>query len=387
MKKIYLILTMKNIFIKTEKPKENIETQSVEEDTSGFLSWLQRIPVFLFHDQKLTQTRKAIVLNDLVDSSSPGMDYFILIILSCTIATFGLLTDSAAVIIGAMLVAPLMSPILSLSMASISGLSRLFKRSLIAIIEGSGIAILLSALIAFISYRLPLGINAAIPNEVLARTSPSPMDLGIAIAGGAAAAYALAHPRLTAALPGVAIATALMPPLCVIGFGIAFTDSSIILGASLLFITNLVSIAFAGILTFAAMGFGPRNMKDSNQISRSLSISTFLVVVIGLLLAVLAWNTISEARLYTQARTVILDSANNYTTANLVDLNITSESDTKFITVTLRTTRDLTYAEVAEMQADIAEQLGTPVSLELVTIPMLILAPQITPTPNTSISP
>jgi uncharacterized hydrophobic protein (TIGR00271 family) len=382
MRKLYLKLTMKNKRNQTQKFSENTVEPDAKNHPGSVIAWLQHIPVFLFNEQRLTQTRKAIVLNDLVDSSSPGMDYFILILLSCTIATFGLLTNSAAVIIGAMLVAPLMSPILSLSMASISGLSRLFKRSLVAIVEGSGIAILLSALIAFLSYRLPFGVTAAIPNEVLARTSPSPMDLGIAVAGGAAAAYALAHPRLTAALPGVAIATALMPPLCVIGFGIAFMNSSIIFGASLLFVTNLVAIAFAGILTFASMGFGPRNMKETSKISRSLSISTFLVLVIGLLLAALAWNTISEARLYSQARTIILNSIDRYTTANLIDLNITSESDVKNISVTLRTTRDLTYAEVEEMQTEIAEELHSPVALEIIVVPMQILTPDGTPTPR-----
>lgn len=372
---------MKNNRNQNQNLTEQTAEPAAKNQTGGFVAWLQHIPVFLFNEQKLTQTRKAIVLNDLVDSSSPGMDYFILIFLSCTIATFGLLTDSAAVIIGAMLVAPLMSPILSLSMASISGLSRLFKRSVIAIFEGAGIAILLSALIAFVSYRLPLGINANIPNEVLARTSPSPMDLGIALAGGAAAAYALAHPRLTAALPGVAIATALMPPLCTIGVGIAFMNSTIILGASLLFVTNLVAIAFAGILTFAAMGFGPRNMEKSNKVSRSLSISAILVLVIGLLLAALAWNTVSEARLYTQTRTIIMDSANRYTAARLVDLNISTESDVKIITATLRTTRDLTYAEVEEMQSDISAKMNSPVALEIIAIPMQILTPDGTPTP------
>ncbi len=371
--------------------KENSEssrknTEPVEENQENkkrewhFLSWLRHIPVYLFNEQKLTQTRKAIVLNDLIDSSSPGADYFILIILSCTIATFGLITDSAAVIIGAMLVAPLMSPILSLSMASISGRSRLFRRSLFAILEGSCLAILLSAILSFFAYRLPFGILAEIPSEVLARTSPSPLDLGIALAGGAAAAYALAHPRLTAALPGVAIATALMPPLCTIGIGIAFQDMSIILGALLLFVTNLVTISFAGILTFASLGFGPRNMEENHKISRSLSISALLVVIIGLLLAVLAWNTISEAHLYTQASDAIIDSANQYTTASLVDINISTESGTRKIKVTLRTTRSLTYSEVVDMQTEISERLQSPIALELVTIPMQILDPLNTPT-------
>lgn len=372
---------MKNNHTQPQKTTDNASGQIDAEKPGGLLAWIQHIPVFLFNEQKLTQTRKAIVLNDLVDSSSPGMDYFILIFLSCTIATFGLLTDSAAVIIGAMLVAPLMSPILSLSMASISGLSRLFKRSVFAIFEGAGIAILLSGLIAFLSYRLPLGITANIPNEVLARTSPSPMDLGIALAGGAAAAYALAHPRLTAALPGVAIATALMPPLCTVGVGLAFANSTIIFGAILLFITNLVAIAFAGIITFAAMGFGPRNAKSNNKVSRSLSIASILVIVIGLLLAGLAWNTISEARLYTRARAIILDSANQYTDVQLVDMSISTEADVKYIKITLRTTRDLTFTEVSEMQDEIAAQLNSPVALTIISIPMQILTPEQTATP------
>ncbi len=124
MKIIYLILTMKKTVNQTTQTPDNSVTHEPAIQQNAFIAWLKHFSVFLFKDQKLTQTRKAIVLNDLVDSSSPGMDYFILIILSCTIATFGLLTDSTAVIIGAMLVAPLMSPILSLSMASISGLSR-----------------------------------------------------------------------------------------------------------------------------------------------------------------------------------------------------------------------------------------------------------------------
>ena len=336
------------------------------------IRWLQKIFSFAGKSQKLSQTRKAIVLNDLVDSSSPGVDFFILIILSCTIATFGLLTNSAAVIIGAMLVAPLMSPILSLSMASISGLSRLFRRSLLALLQGASLAIILSAMIAFFAYRLPYGFLANISNEVLARTSPSPIDLGIALAGGAAAAYALAHPRLTAALPGVAIATALMPPLCTVGIGIAFNETSIILGALLLFITNMAAISFAGIVTFAILGFGARSLEKNNKLSQSLSISAILVVVIGLLLAALAWNTISEARLYNQVNSVIVESVSQYTQVSLVDLNITSESDLKKITVTLRTAHDLTNEEVIDLQSEISETLNSPITLELVTIPMQV---------------
>ncbi len=353
--------------------KQSEENKNMDENNQSlFTRWLRKAFSFASKSRKLSQTRKAIVVNDLVDSSSPGIDYFILIVLSCTIATFGLLTNSAAVIIGAMLVAPLMSPILSLSMASISGLSRLFRRSLLAVLQGAGSAIILSALIAFFSYRLPFGLQAQLPAEVLARTSPSSIDLGIALAGGAAAAYALAHPRLTAALPGVAIATALMPPLCTVGIGIAFNNSSIIFGALLLFITNMVAISFAGIVTFALMGFGARDLEKNNKLSQSLTISAVMVVVIGLLLAVLTWNTISETYIYNQVSGLITENVNQYTESILVDISVTSETEGKHITVTLRTTRELTNDEVSEIQAELVDKLNSPVSLDLITIPMQV---------------
>ncbi len=131
--------------------------------------------------------------------------------LSCSIATLGLITNSSAVIIGAMLVAPLMSPILGLSIATVVAEGKLFRRALVALGAGILLALLLSTLLGWIARLLPFDVLVSFPDEVLSRTHPTPFDLGIALAGGAAAAYALAQPRLSAALPGVAIATALMP--------------------------------------------------------------------------------------------------------------------------------------------------------------------------------
>jgi hypothetical protein len=89
----------------------------------------------------------------------------------------------------------------------------------------------------------------------------------------------------------------------------------------------------------------------------------------------LAWNTILDARLYNRVSAAIIESANEYTTASLVELNISSESELKNIEVTLKTTSELTPAEAVALQADISEQLQSPVSLTLVTIPMQILEP------------
>ena len=150
----------------------------------------------------LTAERRQEVLEELEQSASPGFDYFLLVVLSCSIATFGLITDSAAVIIGAMLVAPLMSPILGLSLASIAGERGMFQRAVVALIEGVLLAMALSAFLGWMARSLPFDLLLNLPGEVLARTRPSPFDLGIALAGGAAAAYALAQPRLSASNDG-----------------------------------------------------------------------------------------------------------------------------------------------------------------------------------------
>lgn len=331
------------------------------------------IKQLLSGEHVLTQTRKAIVLDELIDSASLGVDFFVLITLSSIIATFGLVIDSPAVIIGAMLVAPLMTPILGISLASITGFKGFFKRSLNAVLAGVGTALILSALLALLTYRLPYGEMPVFSREIFARTKPSLFDLGIALAGGTASAYALAHPRLSAALPGVAISTALMPPICTIGVGIAFLNPSIMLGAALLFATNLVAIAFAGMLTFALMGFRPHLFADDTNISRSLRVSTMLVLSISITLAFLAWNSIKDTRDYKIASSTILETASQFTDVRLVDLSITAENGTKIITFVLRTTRELTHDELQLIQIAVSERIESPVVLELVTVPMQVL--------------
>ena len=361
----------------TKNPADSTQSKNSESGQSQMSQkpflWFRQIIKRYFGKQKLTETRKAIVINDLVDAASPGNDFFIMILFSSAIATLGLIADLSVVTIGAQLIDPLMSPILGLAIASLSGLNRMFNRSFIAIIKGAGVAIGLSALISFIAYRLPYSIQASIPHEVMVRTATSPLDLGIAIVGGAAAAYALAHPRLDAALPGVAIATALMPPLCTIGFGVAFQNTFIILGAILQFSANFVAITFSAIVTFALLGFGPDKGKRSNDLSRSVLVSAIMMLIIAIPLAILAWNTVSSSRLNSRASDVILDNLPASVQPQLVDLVINSVGDKKDLTITLRMVRELTPSEALLLRDALADQVGDPVTLQIVTLPMQII--------------
>ncbi|RME06679.1 MAG: DUF389 domain-containing protein, partial [Anaerolineae bacterium] len=156
----------------------------------------------------VTQERRGEVQVRLREASHPDFSFFLLVLLSSVIATFGLLMNSPATIIGAMLVAPLMSPIIGLGLGSIRGDDRLIRDAAAALFRGAGLAVLIAFALAVGNRIFPFQPLTPdnLPTEVLARTRPSPMDLGVALAGGLAAAFALAMPNISAALPGVAIA-------------------------------------------------------------------------------------------------------------------------------------------------------------------------------------
>ncbi len=331
--------------------------------------------------------RREAVLQQLSESSEPGFDYFLLIFLSCTIATFGLITNSAAVIIGAMLVAPLMSPILGLSLASVSGAQKMYRQSILALLEGAVMAVGLSFLISMAAYRSPFGVLQDIPIEVLSRTHPSPFDLIIALAGGAAAAYALAEPHLSAALPGVAISTALMPPLCTIGIGAAIRHQDVAFGASLLFITNLAAISFAGILVFIALGFRPlRVSRRWVGLSQSILVSAGLVMLITIPLIVMSLSFVHDADRSRSIRLAVTDELTTIDAAELVELNYTEENNVLNLTITARFERQPTYQQVVSLQSAIASRLNEPVALQLIVVPATrlnpLIPPTLTPTPT-----
>ena len=178
-----------------------------------------------------------------------------LMILSTMIAAFGLIANSAAVVIGAMLVAPLMTPMLALAASLMYAQMRRFMGSVTVIILGTLGAIATGWLVS----RLAAGTLTAgsLSPELLARTSPSLLDLGIAIAAGLAGGYVLTHKGAGSSLPGVAIAVALVPPLATVGVALEFGAIEFALGALLLYTTNLIAIVLSASIVMFISGFVP----------------------------------------------------------------------------------------------------------------------------------
>jgi uncharacterized hydrophobic protein (TIGR00271 family) len=212
--------------------------------------------------------------DELREASIPDREFFILITLSTIIAAAGLLANSVAVIIGAMLIAPLMSPILGVGLAVAHGDRNFLTVAVLAVLRG---AILGVAIAAVVTWVLP---HPFFGNEVLARTKPSLLDLTVALASGIAGAYTYSSKELSAALPGVAIAAALVPPLSVVGIGIAYLQPEIFIGASLLFLANFIAIALGAALTFIFLGFTSRVVDEQNKFRRRRGIIAALILLL-----------------------------------------------------------------------------------------------------------
>lgn len=230
---------------------------------------------------ELTPEERRDVLEDLFVFGKANRRPFlirmaVLMVLSTIIATAGLISDSAAVVIGAMLVAPMMTPVMAAAGAVVMGWSRRFYASIwLVMLMGMG-AVFLSMAITALSPEIIF-----IPEQVMARTRPTYYDLLIALAAGSAGAYTITH-KESGAIPGVAVAVALLPPLASAGVLLIALQPELALRAVVLFITNFVAMVLAGALTFMACGVSPASARrrSAGFIKSKLWLFTLLVAMI-----------------------------------------------------------------------------------------------------------
>ncbi len=366
------------------------------ENWAGKLSWKTQklIPRLALADRTSAYTR-------IRRNARPNIDYFMLISLATIIAALGLLVNSPAVVIGAMLVAPLMSPIIGIGLAMVLGDARFLRLSLGAVTKG----IIVAVGVGFVTGLLFFRVEAT--HEMLVRTQPSLVDLGIAWFSGLAAAYALCRSDAAGALPGVAIAAALVPPLATSGLFFARLDFSPALGAFLLFATNLVTITLASALMFLILGFRPTKDQKARRAvqARSARVALFSLVAVIALISVstytLARKNAQQNRIYEVTEQKVAEVAN----ARLDNLQIVSFADDEEgvrvlkLDVTVKSERPVLYQTVLDLRKGIGSQLradgilkeGDKVALSVTVIEVTALDPEIpptaTPTPTPSATP
>jgi uncharacterized hydrophobic protein (TIGR00271 family) len=207
--------------------------------------FMQKIKEFF---PKLQREERKELIQRIETGAQSDADFIIMMILSVSLASLGLLEGSTAVIIGAMIVAPLMGPLVAAGLALVQANVRLFKKGLVV----TTIGLLLGLVVSLVFGVLNPGFEPSL--EIEARGEPDLLDLGIAFASGMAAAYASGRSKVATTLAGVAIAAALVPPLAVVG--IALTNDRLLIAsnASILLITNLVAIILGAAMVFRLFG-------------------------------------------------------------------------------------------------------------------------------------
>jgi uncharacterized hydrophobic protein (TIGR00271 family) len=232
--------------------------------------------------------QKDAIYRSILDSSHIDVEHAALLTVAGLIALFGLLENSAAVIIGAMLISPLMNPILAASLPLLLGDGKLGRRSAIVLALSVAAVIAVTCLVAFV---IPL---KQVTPQILARTTPNLLDLFIAFLSGLAGTLALRGGSVAMTiLPGVAIAVAVVPPLSVVGYGLSTHQGSIAGGAFLLFITNLVAIVISAVAVFRFIGFQPR--REAEQGRWKLRYRVGLSTLVLLLLSIPLFVTLRKA--------------------------------------------------------------------------------------------
>lgn len=320
----------------------------------------------------LTVSERLEVNQRIRQTALAGVDFYTLIILASVIAVIGLIQNSAAVIIGAMLVAPLMSPILAMAHSIVLGDGRLLTQASESTIKGVVLAVVLAIAVALIIPPQPLSV------EILSRTRPNLLDLLVALASGAAAAYALSRKRLAAALPGVAIAAALVPPLAVVGFGLGYGLYSLAGGALLLFITNLTAIILSAAIVFLLLGFRPAQAERGQRLQRGMLVSLVVIFIIAI---PLGYTTYNFQRQLERQRIVesILEDELTEERAEVENVTITPVGDGFLVSGTIFAYDDLTKEEVSQIQDSLSQAVRAPVKIRVRVVQASLVEMDITP--------
>lgn len=202
--------------------------------------------------QTISDEDKHSAVKTLVERSTPDFDFFFMVTLAVFMSAFGLLVGSETIVIGSMLIAPVLYSVLGLSLGVSISDPLLMRRSLWTLSKASIIAVGASALAA-LAYASTHGNAHTETPEILLRTVPSLLFLLVAVVSGLAVTYALVKPKLSETLPGIAVSVALIPPLSVVGIGVAWLSTPIALGALAMFAVNVLGIVAASSVSFSLM--------------------------------------------------------------------------------------------------------------------------------------
>jgi uncharacterized hydrophobic protein (TIGR00271 family) len=333
--------------------RASIKDISINRLVSKINSWLQN---------KASRINHKAVIKDIYQEVDISVGYFLILSLANLIALGGLVTDSAPVIIGAMLISPLMGPILSVGFAFITGEKVIWTKS----VRKISMSIILTLIVAAIAtYLSPL---KEITHEIIVRTRPNLFDLAIAFFAGTAGAAAICTKKnYLTIVPGVAIATAVIPPLSVAGFGIGTGHFNIFLGGFFLFFTNFVAMILSTCAVFFIFGFRPAKIaEEMAQLKRRMIFLGTVLLVISIPLIYTLQQSISEMRLTNNVQQALKKQFNKKGSSNISTFDYSKNKDGSMeINAVVNTVNYLKDSEINAAQKNMKDYLNRNVKLNV----------------------
>jgi uncharacterized hydrophobic protein (TIGR00271 family) len=305
-----------------------------------------------FRNKHIPTLQPEQIQKELLEESTTDINYLTLIIGSCIIATLGLLSNSAAVIIGAMIIAPLMLPIRGLAFAALEGEITLFRKAFISLIVGTSCALVLASFIGYLVGFSEFG------GEIMSRSRPTLLDLGIAFAAGGISAFAKIQPKISGSLAGTAIAVALMPPICVIGLSLAQANWRVSLGATILYLTNLLGITLSCMLTFLITG-----CTTIRHAHKAVGFTLVFTAILLIPLGASFFRLVRQVQLETSARKALQNRTITLQRMTLLDTDVNWLSDPPEVRLNVRTKEPVTPKQVKLLEEFLNQEIGQPFTL------------------------
>jgi uncharacterized hydrophobic protein (TIGR00271 family) len=331
---------------------------------SGKFEWLKTSP------DRINQ-----VIEEISYGSEPKVSFYALLTTASLIASFGLIANSTAVIIGAMLVSPLMTPIIGIALALVQGDTPLLGRA----IRAEALGIVLAMGIAWVLGIFPLALE--VTPEMLSRTEPNLLDLLVAVLAGFAGTYALIDSRLSPALPGVAIATAIVPPLANSGLCLAMGAYYGAWGSFLLFFANFLAILLVSSATFIAAGMSPKvTWSDGRELVRRFGVAAVGFILVTALLTNTLVKIVRDRYLSISIKAMVAEEFSQFPSTSLVSTIFQRHEGKLYILAMVRTPKVIAPDQVKAIQESLDRHLGQPVEL----IVRALLAKDISATGSTS---
>ncbi|MGB3364671.1 MAG: TIGR00341 family protein [Thermodesulfobacteriota bacterium] len=307
---------------------------------------------------KTSRERRESVVKDLTAGSEPGIRFYLLLTTSALIAAFGLIANSTAVIIGAMLVSPLMTPIIGSSLGLVIGDTRLFANSLRSVVVGTVLAILFSSLLGF----LPLALEAT--PEMLLRVRPTLLDLCVAVLAGFAGAYAMIDEKVSPALPGVAIAVAIVPPLANTGICLSLGYYSGAFGSFMLFFANFLSILLVASATFILAGMSPSaNLKKDKHFMKSFFVAVVGFIVVATFLTYSLVTIVKERKLKDTIEATLNNEFDKLHSTSIDSYVYDVEDGKLYILASVRSPIVMTPKDIKNLQDSFESKIDMPIEL------------------------